>query len=75
VAFSPDGKTLASAAADRPDSNLLLWDVAAGKARAVLKGHMQAASCVAFSPDGKMLASGSSDQTVLLWDLAALQKD
>src|SRR4051812_44035165 len=67
VAFSPDGKTLASAG---PGKAIVLWDVATGKERASLQGHQKTVISVAFSPDGKKLASGSEDRTVKLWDVA-----
>ena len=71
VAFSLDGKTLASGSGDK---TIKLWDVATGQERATLRGHSNWVSSVAFSRDGKTLASGSWDNTIKLWDVATGQE-
>ena len=70
VAFSPDGKLLASGSWD---STIILWGVASGQKVHTLTGHNKVTS-VAFSPDGKLLASGSWDSTIILWDVASGQE-
>ena len=52
MAFSPDGKTLASASYDE---TIRLWDTATGAHRQTLEGHGGGVNAVAFSPDGKTL--------------------
>jgi len=66
VAFSPDGKTLASA--DGYDA-FRLWDVARGRNTLVLKERTMCMGCVAFSPDGKTLAGLGSEDIIRLWDV------
>jgi parallel beta-helix repeat protein len=68
LAFSPDGKILASGSWD---NTIKLWDVATGTLLRTLQGHTSSVYSVAFSPDGKILASGSLDGTILLWDVEA----
>src|SRR5271166_5546107 len=65
VAFSPDGKVLATGSFD---STVKLWDFASKKELQTLKGHTLPVYSVAWSPDGKLLASGSQDKTIRLWD-------
>ena len=65
VAYSPDGKMLASAHGDE----VRLWDVGTGMLKLTLTGHMRSIFRIAFSPDGKTLASASLDRTVRLWDV------
>jgi hypothetical protein len=67
VAFSPDGKRLASGSMD---NTVQVWEMGNLKAKpVVLRGHEKMVFSVAFSPDGKRLASGSWDGTVWLWTL------
>ena len=61
IAFSPDGKLLASSSWD---NTIKLWDVARGSELRTFTGHSWIVHGVAFSPDGKLLASGSFDRTM-----------
>ncbi|BDM74963.1 hypothetical protein HEK616_84500 (plasmid) [Streptomyces nigrescens] len=67
VAFSPDGRTLATGSTD---GRARLWDVATGRTRTGLEGHGGEVWSVAFSPDGRTLATGSKDGRARLWDVA-----
>ncbi|MBI4676781.1 MAG: caspase family protein [Elusimicrobia bacterium] len=67
-AFSPDGKTLATAGEDH---KVKLWDAAFGKELRTLEGHTGPVEAVAFSPDGLRLATGSDDFTARVWELTS----
>ena len=67
VAVSPDGRSIASAAAD---GSVRLWDAASGQPVHTLAGHSEKACAVAFSPDSRRLASTGEDQQVRVWNVA-----
>jgi WD40 repeat protein len=67
VAFSPDGRTLATTGYDRL---IRLWDLGTDKPPRTLKDHSDAVYGLAFSPDGRLLASGAADRAVKVWDVA-----
>ena len=66
LAFSPDGRILASGGSDY--GTIILWDRSTG-ARKTLTGHTFLISNLVFSPDGRMIASDSRDGTIRLWDV------
>jgi WD40 repeat protein len=66
VAFSPDGKRIASVGGA---AAIKLWDSATGKELRTLTGHSGGLGLIAFSSDGTLLASGGRDRTVRIWEV------
>jgi RNA polymerase sigma factor (sigma-70 family) len=66
VAFSPDGRTLATG---DMQGTLFLWELATGRRRHQFVGHESWIRSLAFSPDGRLLAVSSAEAPVYVWDV------
>ena len=69
VAFSPDGRWIASGS---EDSTVKIWDGRSGELVHTFRGHTGIVTSVAFSPDDRRLISGSRDHTAKVWDVSKL---
>lgn len=65
VAWSPDGKRIASASGDH---TVQVEDAVGGGHVLTFRGHASDVACLSWSPDGKYIVSGSIDGTILVWD-------
>jgi RND family efflux transporter MFP subunit len=68
LAYSPDGKTLASGSLD---TTVKLWDIGTGQNTATFDKNAGGASSVAFDPEGKLLAAGTPFGQLKLWEVAS----
>ena len=69
VAFSPDGRFVASVAAEK-DNTLRVFEIPPLDSASAAGGHLLAVNAVAVSPNGKFVATAATDQTIKVWDIA-----
>jgi WD40 repeat protein len=67
IAFSPNGKTIASGGVGAP---INLWDVSSGR-QLMLRGDTTSTNSIAFSPDGTLVAAGGNENTIRVWNVSS----
>jgi len=70
VAFSPDGRYLASGAVD----TVHVWDLKAGKELRTLEGHKKRVRRLGFSPDGRCLVTADEEGKMIVWDVTTFEQ-
>ncbi len=71
IAWSPNGKYLASPSADH---SIGIWDVTKGSVVRSLIGHQGSTHCIAWGPNGQLLVSGSEDKTLRIWKASGMHQ-
>ena len=74
LAFLPDDKMIVVATVAEGSSpfSLQIWDIATGKVRRRLEGHINVVDAITIAPDGKTMATASADGTTLVWDVSKI---
>ena len=67
MAWSPDGRWIASPSSDR---KIIIWDAESGDATSTFTGHTDTVFSTAWAPDGQILASGAEDGTIRIWNVS-----